>query len=125
MDLEASGDFCLATILHYSGLVFLLLLLAVAIPMFYIGTKYYTNQRHDLDIELGSISMAMIFTMVFYNILMCCSYLPVLGSQLPFTGVSVTYSILSAFLLGSITYSNDTVGRIIEKIKGGLERAQC
>lgn len=122
---EASSDFCLATILHYSGLVFLLLLLATAIPMFYIGTKYYTNQRHDLDIELGSISMAMIFTMVFYNILMCCSYLPVLGSQLPFTGVSVTYSILSAFLLGSITYSNDTVGRIIEKIKGGLERAQC
>jgi len=122
---EASSDFCLATILHYSGLVFLFLLLAAAIPMFYIGTKYYTNQKHDLCIELGSISMAMIFTMLFYNILMCCSYLPVLGSQLPFTGVSVTYSILSAFLLGSITYSNGTVGRIIEKMKGVLERAQC
>lgn len=122
---EASSDFCLATILHYSGLVFLFLLLAAAIPMFYIGTKYYTNQKHDLCIELGSISMAVIFTMLFYNILMCCSYLPVLGSQLPFTGVSVTYSILSAFLLGSITYSNETVGRIIEKMKGGLERAQC
>lgn len=122
---EASSDFCLATILHYSGLIFLVLLLAAAIPLFYIGTKYYTNQKHDLCIELGSISMAVVFTMLFYNILMCCSYLPVLGSQLPFTGVSVTYSILSAFLLGSVTYSDETVGRIIEKMKGGLERAQC
>lgn len=122
---EASSDFCLATILHYSGLIFLILMLAAAIPMFYFGTKYYTNKKHDLCTDLGSISIAVVFTMVFYNILMCCSYLPVLGSQLPFTGVSITYSILSAFLLGSITYSNETVCGFIDKLKGGLEHAQC
>lgn len=122
---EASSDFCLATILHYSGLIFLILMLAAAIPMFYFGTKYYTIRKHDLCTDLGSVSMAVLFTMLFYNILMCCSYLPVLGSQLPFTGVSITYSILSAFLLGSITYSNETVCEFIDKLKGGLEHAQC
>jgi len=122
---EASSDFCLATILHYSGLMFLILMLAAAIPMFYSGTKYYTNRKHDLCTDLGSVSMAVIFTMVFYNILMCCSYLPVLGSQPPFTGVSITYSILSAFLLGSISFSNETVCDFIDKLKGSLEHAQC
>lgn len=121
---EASSDFCLATILHYSGLIFLILMLAAAIPMFYSGAKYYTNRRHDLCTDLGSMSLATMFVMIFYNILMCCSYLPVLGSQLPFTGVSITYSILSAFLLGSITYSNDIICSFVEKMKGGLERAQ-
>ena len=118
---EASSDFFLATILHYSGLIFLVLLLAVAIPLFYFGVKYYTNKKHDLYTDLGSISMAVVYTMVFYNILMCCSYLPVLGSQLPFTGVSITYSILSSFLLGAITYSNETVRGFIDRLKGGLE----
>lgn len=122
---EASSDFCLATILHYSGLIFLILMLAAAIPMFYSGAKYYTNKKHELCTDIGSVSMAVLFTMLFYNILMCCSYLPVLGSQLPFTGVSITYSILSAFLLGTITYSNGMVCDFIDKLKGGLERAQC
>ena len=121
---EASSDFCLSTIIHYSGLVFLLLILSAAIPTFYSGVKYYTNQKHDLCSDFGSMSLSAMFIMIYYNILMCSGHLPVLGSQLPFTGVSVTYAILSAFLLAAITYSRKMISNVSEKLKGGLAYAQ-
>lgn len=94
-------------------------MLAVAIPMFYLGVKYYAENKHNVCNDTGGLSIATIFVMVFYNILMCSGHLPVLGSQIPFTGVSIAYSVLSAFLLGTITFSEKIMTTIIKRIKGG------
>lgn len=120
---QGSSDFSMATILHYNGFIYLIAILAIAIPFFYSGFKAYTKSKSSIAISLGDLSHICMFVMMFYNVFMCLGLTPVLGSQIPFTGVSVMYALLSGFLLGAIVYDNETADQIINRINGGLNYA--
>ena len=88
-------------------------------PAFYLGAKQYAEEKHTLSSDVGGVSLSTFFVMFFYNMLMCSGHLPVLGSQIPFTGVSITYGILTGFLHGAITYPEKTISAFVTAIKGG------
>lgn len=120
---QGSSDFSMATILHYNGFVYLIVILAIAIPFFCSGFRAYTKRKSNIGVSLGGLSHICMFVMMYYNIFMCLGSTPVLGSQIPFTGVSVMYALLSGFLLGAIVYDNEIADQIINKIKEGFNDA--
>lgn len=116
--MEGSSDLSVISILHYCGLSFLLVIFAAAIPMFYTGAVHITHHKMRSDHVLNGICLSMFIIMFSYNLLMGIGLAPILGSQMPFTGASETYSVLSGFLLGSICYPRKVVKAIISRMKG-------
>lgn len=116
--MEGSSDLSVISILHYCGLSFLLVIFAAAIPMFYTGAVHITHHKMRSDHVLNGICLSVFFVMIWYNLLMGIGLVPILGSQMPFTGASVTYSFLSGFLLGSICYPRRTIKTVISRMKG-------
>ena len=99
---EASSDMSVITILHYCGLLFLLVILAAAIPAFYSGAVQITRNGAKNASVLGGFCLSVLFVSFFYNFLMCFGLVPVLGSQIAFTGHSTVYAAFSGFLLGAL-----------------------
>lgn len=116
--MEGSSDLSVISILHYCGLSFLLVIFAAAIPMFYTGAVHITHHKMRSDHVLNGICLSVFFIMLWYNLFMGIGLVPILGSQMPFTGASVTYSFLSGFLLGSICYPRRTIKTVISRMKG-------
>ena len=121
--MEGSSDLSVISILHYCGLSFLLVIFAAAIPMFYTGAVHITHHKMRSDHVLNGICLSVFFIMLWYNLFMGIGLVPILGSQMPFTGASVTYSFLSGFLLGSICYPRKTIKAVISRMKG--DDLQC
>lgn len=116
--MEGSSDLSVISILHYCGLSFLLVIFAAAIPMFYTGAVHTIHHKMRSNHVLSGVCLSVFFVMFWYNLLMGIGLTPILGSQMPFTGASVTYSFLSGFLLGSICYPRRTIKNVISRMKG-------
>lgn len=121
---EGSSDFSIATICHYNGFAYIILLLCIAVPLFISTFKDIMNSKPGFGVSLKGMSLSCLFVMLFYNFLMCFDILPVLGSQIPFTGVTMMYTLLSGFILACIFYEDEIAGAVMNKLKtGGLSNA--
>lgn len=116
--MEGSSDLAMVSILHYCGVAFLFVIFAAAIPMFFTGALHITHHKMRSDNAICGICFSVFFIMFWYNLLMGIGLTPILGSQMPFTGASITYSILSGFLLGSICYPQNVIKSVIFQMKG-------
>ena len=116
---EASSDMAVITILHYCGLLFLLVILAAAVPAFYFGTMQITRSGVKGVNALSSICLSVLFVSFFYNLLMCFGLVPVLGSQVAFTGFSAVFAAFSGLLLGALCPCPNFVKKAItDQLKG-------
>ena len=115
---EASSDLSVITILHYCGMVYLLLILAAAIPMFFTGAMHITSRKMKSENVLCGLCYSVFFIIFFYNLFMSVGITPIVGVQMPFTGASIMYAVFSGFLLGSVCYPKKAIKTAIAHMKG-------
>lgn len=116
--MEGSSDLAMVSILHYCGAAFLFVVFAAALPTFFTGAVYITHRKMSSDNTICGISFSVFFVMFWYNLAMDLGLVPILGSQIPFTGASIMYAVLSGFLLGTVCYPHKAVKAVILHLKG-------
>lgn len=124
----ASTDFALANIVHYAGFVWLTITAALFL-IGLIGVIYEETEPHGFSpatILRGMCAM-LFFIMNLYNLAMSLKLFPLIGCQALFCGTSNGYAILSALILGSITYNEDKyagASNTVETVEMRTESAQ-
>ena len=121
----ASSDFALANIVHYAGFVWLVITAALFL-IGLIGVIYEETEPHGFSPAtiLRGMCAILFLIMNVYNLAMSLKLFPLIGCQALFCGTSYGYAILSALILGCITYNEEKYAGASDTAENGEMQAE-
>lgn len=103
----ASSDYSIALTTHYTGWIWLVIVLASFCVTIISGNKYWLKNKSELyGLEtISCVSFIYIFFVSFYNILSNTGIAGIIGVSCFASGYGYSNTILSGLLLGSVMYN--------------------